>query len=139
MCFSNASSARPHEQPASLSPWDAPNSRDRHGQFPTRGVVDRATWWIVLLDRHKSHPTLLTSSVPNTGWIAPTSRAAPQAPGPMLRSSSTKTRCASHEPGRMLRTGLTQALEPMHVWVSLAGWRVRGSVTDLTVSARRAR
>ena len=35
-------------QPAPLSPWDArpprhaPKSRDRHGQFPTREVVDRA-------------------------------------------------------------------------------------------------
>jgi hypothetical protein len=54
--FAKASSARPHAQPAPLLPCDAPNSRGWQGQFLTRGVVDQAAEWIVLLDGHESHP-----------------------------------------------------------------------------------
>jgi len=50
-----------------------------------------------------------------------------------------QTRCASTSPVACSGQTLTQALEPIHVRVSLTGWRVRGSATDLTVSARRAR
>jgi hypothetical protein len=133
VCFANASSTRPHAQPAPLSLWDArpprhtPNSRDRHGQFPTRGVVDRATWWIVLLDRHESQPILHTSSVPNTGWIAPTARAASQAPGPMLRSPPDPlclSRVRSHVPDRLDAGARTDTC------AGVTGWMTRQGLCD---------
>ena len=127
MCFSIASSARPHEQPAPLSPWDAQNSRDRHGQFPTRGVVARAIGWIVLLDRHESHPILLTSSVPNTGWIAPTACAASQAPGPMLRSPPDPlclSRARPHVLDRLDAGARTDTC------VGVTGWMAREGLCD---------
>ena len=52
-----------------------------------------------------------------------------------------QNRFASHDPDRVFRTGsVTQALEPIHLLVSMTGWSVRSSaIPDLTVSARRAR
>ena len=53
-------------QPALLSPWDArppqhaPNSVTGLASFLTRGVVAQTAEWIVLLDRHESHPILLS-------------------------------------------------------------------------------
>ena len=59
--------------------------------------------------------------------------------GPMLWSGSTSLAVSLTSPIACSGQAMTQALEPIYVWVSMTGWRVRGSATDLTVSARRAR
>ncbi len=53
----------------------------------------------------------------------------------MLWSGSTSLAVSLTSPIACSGQALTQALEPIYVWVSMTGWRVRSSATDLTVSA----
>ena len=71
--------------------------------------------------------------------MASTRQADSQVSWLMLWSASTKTAVLLRIPITPSGQALTQALEPVHILVSMTGWRVkRSAIPDLTVSAKRA-